>query len=351
MKVVFRVDASIELGIGHVMRCLTLAEELSANGAEVFFICREFNGDLCNFIQKKGFCIYRLDNKENSVNFNWKTDALETIEILKQLKNIDWLVIDHYALDKNWETKLRPYAKHVMVIDDLADREHECDMLLDQNYYINGDERYQQLLPASCKVLLGPKFALLRDEFRHLRHNGTHNRGLMQRVFICFGGSDPSNMTKKVLCAIEDLKCDQFAFDVVVGVSNQNKDQIKRICEKNPQFRYFLNAANIAQIMSNADLCIVSGGTMTWERYCLGLVGGIITTAKNQEELAQTVHELQIDEYLGRADVLTDKRVFKKIERMLDISLNDLDERRELAMSLVDSNGVKRVINAMNRLG
>ncbi|MCS0674058.1 UDP-2,4-diacetamido-2,4,6-trideoxy-beta-L-altropyranose hydrolase [Cytobacillus firmus] len=362
MKVVFRVDASIELGIGHVMRCLTLAEELRANGSEVFFICRVFNGDLCDFIQNKGFYIYRLKNKKNSKKsmdqtkvlsqgpaVNWKTDAFETIEILKRLKNIDWLVIDHYALDKDWESQIRSFTKKVMVIDDLANREHECDMLLDQNYYINRDKRYQYLLPSSCKLLLGPNFALLREEFWHQRLKVKHSqRGLIQRVFICFGGSDPSNVTGKILRTIDDLKCDHIVFDVVVGASNQYKDEIKFLCEKNHHFRFFLNADNIAQIMSNADMCIVSGGTLTWERYCLGLVGGIITTAKNQEQLAQTVHEFQIDEYIGRADVLTEKKAFKKIESMLSTSVDQLVHRREMAMKMVDGIGVKRVISAMN---
>lgn len=355
MKVVFRVDASIDLGTGHVMRCLTLAQQICEMGGEVFFICKELNGDLCEYIKNKGYQVFSLQNKKNTTNFlhsssnSWQTDVQETILILKQIKNIDWLVVDHYSLDKKWELLIRSYVKHVMVIDDLANREHNCDLLLDQNYYKNQEKRYQHLVPTCSKLLLGPKFALLRKEFSDIRQKGINmQKELIKKIFIFLGGSDPGNITTNALEAIEKLKYDYLIFDVVVGVSNKHKEEIRLLCDRNHHFNFLFNVENIAQVMKRADLCIVSGGTITWERYSLGLIGGIITTAKNQEELAETVHELQIDHYFGKAEELSQNKIMTKIESLIKTPFNHLKQRRESAVNLVDGKGAQRVIKEMN---
>ena len=168
--IVFRVDSSIQIGSGHLMRCLTLADNLNCE-TKTLFIARDLDGNLNNMISRR-FKLSVLP-KKNHNNLNgyekWLTvsqeqDAQETIEIIKNLK-IDLLIVDSYAIDEKWENLIRPYVKRIMVIDDLANRKHDCDILLDQNFYCNASNRYKKIVSENCQLLLGPKYVLLRDEF------------------------------------------------------------------------------------------------------------------------------------------------------------------------------------------
>ncbi len=181
MKIVFRVDASLQIGSGHIMRCLTLADELVRRGADIIFVCRERLGNLINLIEAKRYQVIRLPQAQVEyiattddlyhaewLGVSWEQDASDTIAVLGDEKP-EWLVIDHYAIDRRWEQKLRPHVGKIMVIDDLADRPHDCDLILDQNLYQEMDKRYVNNVPESCQKLFGPKFALLRPEFAAAR--------------------------------------------------------------------------------------------------------------------------------------------------------------------------------------
>ncbi|MFH1884106.1 MAG: UDP-2,4-diacetamido-2,4,6-trideoxy-beta-L-altropyranose hydrolase, partial [Planctomycetota bacterium] len=227
---IIRADASGQIGTGHVMRCLTLADELRGRGAEVIFVCREFAGNLCGYIEEKGYIVHRLpvsNDQEHDFESNlkhaswlgadWQTDARQVEEVFKDLDtHLDWLVVDHYALDEKWEGYLRPYVKKIMVIDDLADRAHDCDLLMDQNFHENLESRYDGLVPPGCIKLLGPKYAALRPEFREVRKNLRKRDGHVKRIMIFFGGSDPTNETAKTLEAMYMLNRPDVAVDVVV---------------------------------------------------------------------------------------------------------------------------------------
>lgn len=168
MNIAVRTDASVQLGSGHVMRCLTLADRLRRRGATVVFVCREGGGSLCDFIASMNYVIHRLPAQDC---LETKLDAERTMIALRQDAPIDWLVVDHYGLDRQWETALRAIARRIMVVDDLADRQHDCDVLLDQNYSTDGETRYQNLVPASCRCLLGPRYALLCQKYAVYHNN------------------------------------------------------------------------------------------------------------------------------------------------------------------------------------
>jgi len=179
MNICFRVDSSTIIGTGHVVRCLTLAGKLRAKGNDISFICRELPGNIIDQVLSAGYDVYRLpmtnyddlSHKETENHQAWlavdrPTDARQTEDILKSLGTaVDLLVVDHYALDISWEKEVREYCENLMVIDDLADRKHICDFLLDQNYYKNLEHRYDNLVPRACIKMLGPSYALLRPEF------------------------------------------------------------------------------------------------------------------------------------------------------------------------------------------
>lgn len=306
MYTFIRVDASVEIGTGHVMRCLTLAHRLKKDGHQVAFICRGAEGECITLIKQQGFVVYTLPFCDGSLwNFvaeYWDKDAYETIEILKQF-NVEKLIIDHYSIDTKWEQLVRPFVKNIMVIDDLANRKHDCDILLDQNFYLDMETRYEGLVPSSAEMLLGPSHALLRDEFIQAKKHIKPFDGKVERLFIFFGGSDPTNETEKVLLAIKPI-IDKYnlVVDVVVGNSNPNKLKIKQLCDDIENTHYHCQVSNIAELMVQADLAIGGGGTSTWERAFVGLPTIVIAVAKNQVEVAKAVANTGAIVYLGLSD-------------------------------------------------
>ncbi|MFC0562373.1 UDP-2,4-diacetamido-2,4,6-trideoxy-beta-L-altropyranose hydrolase [Halalkalibacter alkalisediminis] len=354
MNIFIRTDASIEIGTGHVMRCLTLANELKCKGAKVFFICRLFPGNLYGYIRQKGFLVftlptskekkYEVDHKvkhSHWLGVDWSIDVNQTIEVIAK-KEVHWLVIDHYAIDKKWEEKVRPYVKKIMVIDDLADRPHDCDLLLDQNLYTNTERRYQDLVPKSCVKLLGPKYALLRPEFKQIRKNLNTKGGEVRRIFIFFGGTDPTNETIKALEAIKLLNRDDIIVDVVVGSSNPNNEQIKLSAQGIPNVLYHCQIDNIAEIMAKADLAVGAGGSTTWERCFLGIPTITIITAQNQVEVITAADTKGIVCNLGNAAEIQSKDIAKKLEEIIEnpslikkLSKHSLNTMSEISKCLV----------------
>jgi len=352
MKIVFRVDASIQIGTGHVMRCLTLAKELKQKGNEVLFISRNLNGNLFDLITREGYQVFCLqthhkmeNNCENKhaqwLETSWEIDAEETTQIIK--KNIgkaDWLVIDHYAIDYKWENELKDYSKYIMVIDDLADRKHKCDLLLDQNYYSNMYKRYHQLVPTNCKLLLGPKYALLRDEFIENRKILNRNNRKLQNILVFFGGTDPTNETLKTIRALNKIE-NKLNIDVVVGASNPKKREIREITKRMENTTFHSGIDYMAKLMVKADLAICAGGTTTWERYCLGLPAILIAVAFNQIEICEAISELEIDRYMGESKNITELDI---INAVADIHHLNRKQSVEIALKTVDGWGKFRVI-------
>ncbi|MFO0795676.1 MAG: UDP-2,4-diacetamido-2,4,6-trideoxy-beta-L-altropyranose hydrolase [Candidatus Brocadiaceae bacterium] len=361
--VYFRVDSSIKMGTGHLMRCLTLAEALREKKATVSFICRELLGNICDFIEKQGFKTYRLpfiqaqhtNDKQSSehtrwLGISWEEDAEQTEAIMvKEGKAIDWLIIDHYALDKRWESFLRPFVKKIMVIDDLADRPHDCDLLLDQNLYENIEIRYNDMVPNHCQKLLGPKYALLRPEFKEARKNLKQRDGMVKRILVFFGGSDPTNETTKALEAIHLLNLSDITIDVVVGVANPHKEQIKQLCATMPKISFYCQVDNIAQLMANADLAIGAGGTVTWERCCLGLPSLVIAIAENQIDIIENLAQHGSIINLGWYVRIKESDISASVENILE-NPNRIRQMRLKGMRLVDADGTNRVTETLKEI-
>ena len=353
---IIRTDSSVQIGTGHVMRCLTLADGLREDGAEVVFVCREFDGNLCDYIEEKGYIVHRLpvsNVQEHNIEGNlkhaawlgagWQTDAGQVEEIIKGLgAPFDWIVVDHYALDERWEGYLRLYCKKIMVIDDLADRVHGCDLLLDQNFYENLESRYDNLVPPRCKKLLGPKYALLRPEFREARKNLRKRDGHVKRIMVFFGGSDPSNETTKALEAICMLNRPDIAVDVVVGSANPNKDKINKLCSAMTNVTYHCQVSNMAKLMADADLFIGGAGSTVWERCCLGLPSLIISTASNQDAIAGGCELSRIGIYIGKSKEISFHRIKIEIEKML-LNQNALLSLGRKSANMVDGKGADYV--------
>lgn len=292
MKVFIRADASVQIGTGHVMRCLTLADKLRNKGAAVSFICRKLPGDLCRLINKKNFAVYKIPNRDLSSGFDIDVDfdAEETCRILSREQEVtDWLIVDHYSLGEKWERRQRPHVKKIMIIDDLADRSHDCDLLLDQNLNKDMQNRYNGLVPDYCIKFLGPRHAFLRSEFVVARQGLRQREGRVKRILVFFGGTDPANQTVKVLEAMRLTGFSEISVDVVVGKTNPYQGQVKEFCSAMANVNFYCQVQNMAQLMVNADLAIGAGGATVWERCYLGLPAIILVVAQNQAEVASAV--------------------------------------------------------------
>jgi len=328
--VAFRVDASLQIGSGHVMRCLTLADELKHRGANVIFICRAHSGHLTSLIENKGYKLELLpqtgieyiSSANDVAHAAWLgvpllQDADDTITALKGIKP-NWLIVDHYAIDNRWETKLRPYVCKIMVIDDLADRPHDCDLLLDQNLYQKLETRYYNMVPQSCHNLLGPKYALLRSEFASARKKLRQRDGHVRRLLVFFGGVDPTNETEKTLQALTGNIDLQIEVDVVVGSGNIHKEQIQNLCSAQNGFIFHCQVNNMAELMASADLSIGGGGATTWERCFLGLPSITIVVAENQLEASMAVENAGAAWNLGWHENVSVTSIMHAIKHALD---------------------------------
>lgn len=357
MHIAIRVDASIQMGSGHVMRCLALANDLREQGSDITFICREQPGHLIALIESLGYGLLRLPfvagtPHGNLAHSHWlgatqAEDARQTLEALKPLGHMHCLVIDHYALDADWEAAMRSITERILVIDDLADRVHDCDVLLDQNLHLaDMNNRYEKLVPPHSNILQGPKYALLRPEFKRVAANQKMRDGVVQRIFVFFGGSDPTNETGKALRAIKKLGRKDVAIDVVVGSANLQQEEISSFCAQLENTRFHKQVNNIAELMSAADIAIGAGGGTMWERCCLGLPTIVVSVAENQQSACEALARLGPILYLGRYEHVG----VDLLEAALRVAMATPDLLRgmgEKCASIVDGQGVKRVVRQL----
>lgn len=341
------------------MRCLTLADELRQRGADILFICREHSGNLISLIEGKGFAVVRLqlvDNEDPVVpdegthaswlGVSWQQDALDTIDALSNMQP-QWLIVDHYALDRRWEKELRPHVGRIMVIDDVADRPHDCNLLLDQNLYADMKNRYNGLVPDHCIRLLGPKFVLLRSEFTESLRDMRSRDGSVKRIFVFFGGSDPSNETTKALKAMQLLDRPDIAVDVVTGAASPHQMEIRALCDLLPNATYHCQVNNMAELMAEADLAIGAGGTVTWERCFLGVPTLVIAIADNQVETSEHLSDSGCVWYIGKAATVTIELLAERVHQVL-LEPVAVARTSVICKSIVDDLGCKRVSEFLN---
>ncbi|MBT4835857.1 MAG: UDP-2,4-diacetamido-2,4,6-trideoxy-beta-L-altropyranose hydrolase, partial [Methylococcales bacterium] len=249
---------------------------------------------------------------ENWLDTSHQQDVVETINVIQEI-HPDWLIVDHYSLGQIWETKLRPYVRKIMVIDDLANRQHDCDLLLDQNYVKDGTMRYEGLVPQSCTKLLGLQHVLLRSEFTDYKKQLPPKSCNVQRIFLFFGGSDPGNLTCRALEALSDPGLIFLNVDVVIGESNRNRGRVEKLASKRKNTQLYIQIDNIAQLMGAADLALGAGGSTTWERLFLGLPSITIINAVNQKQVTEDLEQIGAIWNLGWHEEVSTNLIARKI--------------------------------------
>lgn len=353
MKIIFRVDSSITMGSGHLMRCMTLANALRKNGATCEFICRNHKGNLIDLIKQNDYLVYELpydeSNHEKSghlahsawLGSSQQDDIDACLPIIKDSKP-DWVIIDHYALDQEWEGAIKPLTNKIMVIDDLADRKHDCDILLDQTYGRSGSD-YKAFVSVACSVLCGAHYALLRPEFaswRELRKSASKMFDRKLRVLINLGGMDKDNYTGEVLKQLSRYeRLNTLDLVIVMGSKAPWRDAIiEQSKELNCSSSVLIGVNNMAELMCNSDIAIGAAGSTSWERCCLGLPTIMLTIAENQNLISIALHECKAA-YLTEVDKLN-----QVIELMTSRNHKLLNEMSIKASNVCDGRGVDRVV-------
>ena len=354
------------------MRCLTLAKELKKRNCEIIFICKEQKGDLINLIENY-FYVIRLKKRsievkikdQNIINhehllyqewLGWsqQSDTKFCINELRrnEIKDIDWIITDHYSLDYLWEEimyeevkKLRSLDTYnvckILVIDDLANRKHVSNLILDQNYFgSQSSERYRNhIQPEKTELLLGPSYALIGEEYSKL-HSLLPERSKVNRILIFMGGVDKFNITGKAIEALMKNEFSSIWVDVVIGRQTDQTEKIKSLAKERKNTTLHYQIKSLSGLMYKADLSIGGAGVTTWERCCLGLNSLVITIANNQIPIANALHKEGYIQYIGSAEEITSKKIEKEINKYIKSK-----DKKKSGHNLVDGLGAKRVAN------
>lgn len=354
MEVVFRVDASLAIGSGHVSRCATLATMLQRQGAMVRFMCRDLPGNAVEWLRSLGLEVILLAAPVASLPTgcgeyaSWLAvpidDEIGQCQDALRGAGADWLVVDHYALDRNWEQVVRPLGARVLVIDDMANRHHACDLLLDQNYYADAALRYAGLVDGA-ELLTGPHYALLRPDFAACREHLRPRTGQVRKLLVFFGGSDNANVTSTVLHALDSVRDLQLQVDVVAGRANPHLDQLGQLCGQLGASLH-TQVSDMALRMAQADLALGATGVATWERAALGLPTLAVSVADNQRDIASHADQIGLLRCLGDSDTVGIGDWVAAL-RWACSHPQALARQSSVGMGLVDGLGALRVVEKM----
>jgi UDP-2,4-diacetamido-2,4,6-trideoxy-beta-L-altropyranose hydrolase len=357
MKAVFRVDSSNFIGFGHLIRCLTLANVLRQRGVECSFVCRDHAGNIASKISDSGFKLFLLalpnatatstgsELKYGSwLGCSWQRDADKTNEILRAIQP-EWLIVDHYSIDVKWEKALAKNYKNLMVIDDMANRDHCCDILLDQNLFLDMKRRYEKRVSSQCLQLLGPKYALLQAEYSQLRENAKVRNSSTKNLLIFFGGSDQSNLTELAFLAAHSFGSEFSSINVVMPSASPFYHQVKKLIKPLKKANLHCDLPSLAPLMLEADIGIGAGGATNWERFCLGLPSLVITLAKNQKLVNNDLSKLRLIELIGDAETIKIEQVRAAIRSVL--SRRDLADWSKRCMRACSGDGAILVADAI----
>ena len=329
-RIIIRCDASLVIGSGHVMRCRTLARELQLRSAEVSFLCRRQPGDLISLLEQE-FVVLPLPEQSSTtcdglegrdLYSSWlgcsqEQDAAQCLQVLSDagINGASWIVADHYGLDAIWEAQLlaglsgSDATPKLLVIDDLADRTHHADLLLDQNFFGESTyQRYLDLVPPQCLQLLGPAYALLGREYAHL-HPLVPPRTELRRVLVFFGGVDQSNLTGRALEALLDPALAGLAVDVVMGLQSPHRQAVAELVARRPFTTLHGPLPSLVGLIARADLAIGASGATTWERACLRLPSLVVAIAANQLPFAEALNQAGHHQLLGDEASVTAEQI------------------------------------------
>lgn len=351
--VAIRADAARDLGTGHVMRCLNLADGLASRGVAVTFICSPQPGHLGEVIEHRGHGLRWLPPQANpakrvytdALPLDCQEDAAATLAAIGEIgSRPSWIVVDHYSFDYQWERALRAGAERIMVIDDLTSRRHDCDLLLNQNMVVPAD-RHLLGETGDARVLLGPQFALMSPRYALLRDRIPPRQGPVRRLLVFLGDAGPVNVTGRVLDGILALGRQDILVDLVIAMRSPHAAQIREAASAHRFITVHQSTPDLAEQIAAADLAIGGAGATSWERLCLGLPALVIDLAENQRAIARALEAANFATWIGSADTVTVDSIAGALDSVLAKGI-DIDWSRRCSAA-VDGRGVERVCGAL----
>lgn len=352
MKCLIRSNADENIGLGHLSRCLTLANGLAERDYRCVFLCESVPDDFQKTLLENGHDLALL--KANVVN----SPELELAQLQdKYLDNdgstdFDLVVIDHYGIDAMWERHVRAYTKRILVIDDLANRLHDCDFLLDQTLGRNADE-YRKLIPANAHALCGSQFALLKPEYpryQALAKSRRKNLSEVKQVAISFGGSAQAPLLRRVLSALVDFdRAREFQISLILSAFDyQNRAFLSFVDELDLDVDVVTNLKDMASVWRDSDLAIGACGTTSWERASLGLPSVTCVIADNQKQIAKALEEAGASRVLElgtEIDERFESRFICAIEELCDLRV--YHEMSQHCLNVCDGRGLERILSKL----
>ncbi|WP_448092166.1 UDP-2,4-diacetamido-2,4,6-trideoxy-beta-L-altropyranose hydrolase [Pseudomonas lini] len=348
MRVLIRADASPTIGSGHIARCLTLARVLRKQGTHVAFACRLLPGHRLDSLQAEGFETFALperypdEDPQQAIEsmLPWQADIAALAQALEGHLAFDWIIADHYGLDHHWQTAARSWSPRIAAVDDLATRQYSVDLLLNQN--LSGtSEAYASLLTPDCQTLLGPRFALLRDEFCC---PAIEIKTRARRVLVNFGGFDAAMQTHHAMLALADFH--ELEVDFVAGADNPAWEQMQTLADYRPNWRLHSFVSDFYRLMTEADLFIGAGGGTSWERAAMGLPTICIAVSNNQQTNGEVMATSGVHVFLGNREQVS----VEQLRQAIGFVVGNQGFRQSLAersRQLVDGRGALRVAAAL----
>jgi len=355
--IAIRVDASHEIGTGHVKRCLALAQALAEVGADVIIVSRKLDDTAPRLLASAVFPVRwlavpegRAGTEESQLpvhaawaRVNWADDAAETAACLSA-DAPDWVVIDHYAFDARWHRFIRNALNcRIAAVDDLADRPLDCDLLIDQNWHQDHDEKYRDCFESGVQILGGPRYALLGAAYR--RAPKYQYSDVVRSIGIFMGGTDAANRGETMLEACVDAAGFAGPVAVVSTSSNPNLERIKTAIERRRGVRLRLDLPDLSDFYAQHDLQLGAGGSSTWERCCIGVPSLVLAVALNQRHVIDPLEHLGVLRLVKNAGRDT-AGLGKEIRALID-DTHARSRMARLARTLVDGEGAHRVASLL----
>ncbi|CEL28176.1 UDP-2,4-diacetamido-2,4, 6-trideoxy-beta-L-altropyranose hydrolase [Pseudomonas fluorescens] len=348
MRILIRADASPTIGSGHIARCLTLARVLRKQGSHVAFACRQLPGHRLDALSAEGFETFALpefypdEDPQQAIEsmLPWQADIDALDLLLEDHAEFDWIIVDHYGLDHHWQTAARRWAPRIAAVDDLATRRYSVDLLLNQN--LSGlSDNYTPLLPEGCRTLLGPRYAMLREEFDC---PAIDIKPEARRVLVNFGGFDAAMQTHHAMLALADFT--ELEVDFVAGVDNPAWAQMQALAQTRPNWRLHSFVSDFHQRMTEADLFIGAGGGTSWERAALGLPTICIAVSNNQQVNGEVMAAAGAHVFMGAREQVS----VTQLRDAIGFVAGNVYLRQSLAersRQMVDGRGALRVAAAL----
>lgn len=351
--VAFRVDASEVIGAGHLMRCLTLANQFRAIGISCFFLGRA-DKVFRNYITDAGYDFVRVDIKKRlpmdaKNHLTWLGHSVaEDVEFCISniiLRDADLCIVDHYGVPSEWENLVRESACPVIAIDDLASRRHSANIIIDHNVG-REQQHYLNLLDREATLLLGGRFCLIRNEFLIARRE-YFVREKMAHILVTLGGSDNTNITMKVLGWLSNSKFGSSCHVKVIlgGGYRHSRDLYEFLEVSNLKVDVHHNVGNMGDVLLWADLVIGSGGVSAWERCCVGVPAITFLLAENQVFICRSLAE-------SGASIICAPEIHQSEFLGTLEQCSSFDQRYSMsteARSLVDGEGPARLVESIQK--